>query len=187
MARFWFKSDRDGGRCTGNGCSTVYAPPGQTRTKPRGKASLGRVCYRDGVARNAQWEATVAGTTGYGPTKSEAVRDALKDDPAGVVLWTLQEVHRMTGIPIRTMRDWVRHGHLTSRSDNHTYLVTCGDIRRAADTVMGGTHSGRAQRCPCDANEGTCEPRNGVTGGDGRHGGGPRPSVANRGRMGGAR
>lgn len=155
VARFWFKSERRSGRCTGSGCSTVYAPPGQNHIQPKGKASLGRVCYRDGAPRDRQWEAVVSGTTGYGPTKSEAVRDALRDAPIGVSLWTTKEVASMTGIPVRTLRYWVKAGYLKSWGDGHAILVTCGEVQEAARSIVRGKHGDVAQRCPCDAQEGT--------------------------------
>jgi hypothetical protein len=151
MPRFEYKSDR-----CGNGCSTVYRAKGENRTAPRGKAALGRVCFRDDAAtRDERWEAKVAHNVGYGRTKDVAVSAALTDEPVGVSLWTLQEVESMTGIPARTMRDWIKAGYLKSWSDCRTKLVTCRAVWHAAAAVIGGKHSERARKCPCDSQEAT--------------------------------
>lgn len=152
MARFEYKSDR-----CGNGCSTVYRAKGQNRSAPRGKAALGRVCFRDDApTRDTRWEATVADRVGYGPTKDVAVSAATAGrvaDPAPDLI-TLAAVTAYTGIPRRTLNDWVRDGYLKCRSLTRTHLVTCRDVRAAAGRVFGGRHVTRSQQCPCGPNEG---------------------------------
>jgi hypothetical protein len=155
MARgYSYKSDRNG-----NGCSTVYRPRGENRTKPRGKAALGRVCYRDDAAnRDTRWVAQVTpvpGTEparGYGATRNAAVAEALESASVTTSgkdrVLTITEVAALTGIPRRTLAWWVERGHLLSLGFRHrVHLVRCDDVREAARKVQRQAHVRHADRC----------------------------------------
>lgn len=131
------------------GCSRVY--PRQS-TQTRGKRSLGEVCWK-----GEQYQAQVAVTpgadvvTGLGRTRDKAVGDALASTAAHLPpthpLRTLREVADMTGIPLRTLTNWVARGWIKDRSQTSIHQVRCVDVRAAARISPVSQHYEGAKKC----------------------------------------
>lgn len=146
MPRFNYVADRKNW-----GCSKVYFP---RRNKIRGKARLGDVCFREA---DQVWHAQVTPSmgmervSGYGATRDLAVGDALGKRvvrvPAVNPLYTLREVCEMTGIPRRTLTNWVTRGWLQDHSLTSVKLVTCDGVKAAAEKAHTIQNREDAQKC----------------------------------------